>query len=417
MTHQCNDVQSPRECLHILNHYTRVKAIRQRIFVTLLLLPLFAVAAESTPAPPMAPPSPPEINATAYILIDYDTDDVLAEKNIDERVPPASLTKIMTSYIAAREIESGRIHLTDEVPVSVNAWRHAAPKERQSAMFIREGTTVKLEDLLRGIIIQSGNDATVAVAEYVGGGEDAFVDLMNQEARTLGMSGTHFVNSDGLPDPEHYSTVRDLATLTRALIHDYPKHYEIYSEKSFSYNNIDQPNRNRLLWRDRTVDGVKTGHTSVAGYCLIASALRDGMRLISVVMGTDSDEARMRESQKLLSYGYRYFETHRLYEPGVMLRTADVWYGKDNEVQLGVTAAVYVTIPRGRYADLKAETDVDRVVKAPFEAGAPFGQLRVVLDDKTLVKVPLTAETAEEEAGWFKRLWQSVYLFFRELLS
>jgi D-alanyl-D-alanine carboxypeptidase (penicillin-binding protein 5/6) len=390
---------------------------RQRIIVALLLWPCVAFAAEPAPAPIAAPPPPPEIAASAYILIDYDTGNVLAEKNVDQRVPPASLTKIMTSYIAAREIESGRIHLTDDVPISVNAWKHAAPEEKQSAMFIREGTTVKLEDLLRGVIIQSGNDATVAVAEYVGGSENAFVDLMNQQAKTLGMFGSHFMNSDGLPDPEHYSTVRDLATLARALIHDHPTHYAIYSEKSFRYNDIDQPNRNRLLWRDRTVDGVKTGHTAEAGYCLIASAMRDGTRLISVVMGTSSDEARMVESQKLLSYGYRYFETHKLYDPGVMLRTAEVWYGAQNEVQLGVAAPVYVTLPRGRYADLKAETDVARVVKAPFAAGDPFGELRVMLDDKAIVTVPLVAQTAIEEAGWFKRFWQSIYLFFRELLS
>jgi D-alanyl-D-alanine carboxypeptidase (penicillin-binding protein 5/6) len=383
----------------------------------LFLLPMCAVAADSVPIAPAGPPQPPEIEATAYILVDYDTGDVLADKDADARVPPASLTKIMTSYIAAREIESGRIHPTDDVPISVNAWKHAAPEEQQSAMFIREGTTVKLEDLLRGIIIQSGNDATVAVAEYVAGSEDAFVDLMNQQAKALGMFGTHFMNSDGLPDPEHYSTVRDLATLTRALIHDHPQHYAIYSEKSFRYNNIDQPNRNRLLWRDRTVDGVKTGHTKEAGYCLIASALRDNMRLISVVTGTSSDEARMRESQKLLSFGYRFYETHKLYDPGVMLRTAEVWYGKDNEVQLGLSTPVFVTIPRGRYNDLKAETDVARVVKAPFDVGAEFGQLHVTLDDKDVLKAPLTALSAVEEAGWFKRLWQHIYLFFRELLS
>ncbi len=385
--------------------------------VLAVVSPVLALAADSIPIAPTATPPPPEINASAYILVDFDTGDVLASKNADQRVPPASLTKIMTSYIAAREIESGRIHLTDDVPVSVNAWKHAAPEEQQSAMFIREGTTVKLEDLLRGVIIQSGNDATVAVAEYVAGSEDAFVDLMNQQAKTLGMFGTHFANSDGLPDPEHYTTVSDLATLTRALIRDHPNHYAIYSEKSFRYNNIDQPNRNRLLWRDRTVDGVKTGHTSEAGYCLIASALRDGMRLISVVMGTNSDEARMRESQKLLSFGYRFYETHKLYDPGVMLRTAEVWYGQQNEVQLGVAAPVYVTIPRGRYGDLKAETDVARVVKAPFTIGDPFGQLRVSLDDKPVVEAPLTTLAAVEEAGWFKRLWQSIYLFFKELLS
>jgi len=390
---------------------------RTRMISALLLLPLLAAAADPVPIAPGGPPQPPEIEATAYILVDYDTGDVLAEKDADARVPPASLTKIMTSYITAREIESGRIHLSDDVPISVNAWKHAAPEEQQSAMFIREGTTVKLEDLLRGVIIQSGNDATVAVAEYVAGSEDAFVDLMNQQAKALGMFSTHFMNSDGLPDPEHYSTARDLATLTRALIRDHPTHYAIYSEKSFRYNNIDQPNRNRLLWRDRTVDGVKTGHTKEAGYCLIASALRDGMRLVSVVTGTSSDEARMRESQKLLSFGFRFYETHKLYDAGVMLRTAEVWYGKDNEVQLGLAAPVYVTIPRGRYGDLKAETDVARVVKAPFDVGAEFGQLRVTLDDKEVVKAPLTALNAVEEAGWFKRLWQHIYLFFRELLS
>jgi D-alanyl-D-alanine carboxypeptidase (penicillin-binding protein 5/6) len=391
-------------------------AIRRWI-APIFLSPMFAVAADSVPTAPTTTPRPPEINATAYILIDYDTGDVLAQENADARIPPASLTKIMTSYIAAREIESGRIHLTDEVPISVNAWKHAAPQQQQSAMFIREGTTVKLEDLLRGIIIQSGNDATVAVAEYIAGSEGAFVDLMNQQAKALGMLGTHFMNSDGLPDPEHYSTARDLATLARALIRDHPQHYAIYSEKSFRYNNIDQPNRNRLLWRDRTVDGVKTGHTKEAGYCLIASALRDGMRLISVVTGTNSDEARTRENAKLLSFGYRFYETRKLYDPGVALRTDEVWYGKDDEVQFGVAAPVYVTIPRGRYADLKTEMDVAPVVKAPFAAGDSFGELRVSLDDKPLAKVPMTTLSAVEEAGWLKLLWQHVYMFFRELLS
>jgi D-alanyl-D-alanine carboxypeptidase (penicillin-binding protein 5/6) len=379
-----------------------------------LLWPLLALGVDSVPIAP-ATPRPPEIDATAYILVDFDTGDVLAEKNADARVPPASLTKIMTSYIAAREIESGRIHMADDVPVSINAWKHAAPDQQQSAMFIREGTTVKLEDLLRGVIIQSGNDATVAVAEYVAGSEDAFVDLMNQQAQALGMSGTHFMNSDGLPDPEHYSTARDLATLARALIRDHPQHYAIYSEKSFRFNNIDQPNRNRLLWRDRTVDGVKTGHTKEAGYCLIASALRDGMRLISVVTGADSDAARTRDNAELLSFGYRYYETRRLYDRGAMLRTDEVWYGKQNEVQLGVAAPVYVTIPRGRYGDLKTETEVARVIKAPLAAGDSFGELRVSIDDKPVVKASLTALSPVEEAGWFKRLWQHIYLFFREL--
>jgi D-alanyl-D-alanine carboxypeptidase (penicillin-binding protein 5/6) len=380
--------------------------------VALILLPLCAMAADAPPAPVAPPPDPPEINASAYILEDAETGTVLASKNADQQLPPASLTKIMTSYIAAREIASGRISLNDDVPVSVHAWRAEG-----SRMFIREGTTVKLGDLLKGIIIQSGNDASIAVGEYIAGSEDAFAEMMNQQAQALGMNNSHFMNAEGLPKEGHHSTPRDLATLTRALIHDYPEHYKLYSERSYRFNDIDQPNRNRLLWRDRTVDGVKTGHTEEAGFCLVASALRDGMRLVSVVMGTDSDEARMRESQKLLAYGFRYYETPQLYEAGVPLRTAEVWYGDADEIPLGVSAPVYVTIPRGRYADLKAETDITRVIKAPVEAGEKCGQLRVLLDDKLVVEAPLVAQNSVAEAGFFKRLWHAIYLFFRELLS
>jgi serine-type D-Ala-D-Ala carboxypeptidase (penicillin-binding protein 5/6) len=380
--------------------------------VALILLPLRALAADAPAVTAPAPPDPPEINAAAYILEDAATGTVLASKNIDEQLPPASLTKIMTSYIAARELESGRIHLTDDVPISVHAWQAEG-----SRMFIREGTTVKLGDLLKGIVIQSGNDASIAVAEYIAGSEDAFAEMMNQQAQALGMTSSHFVNAEGLPKEGHHTTVRDLATLTRALIRDYPDHYKLYAERSFRFNDIDQANRNRLLWRDRTVDGVKTGHTEEAGFCLVASALREGMRLISVVMGTDSDEARMRESQKLLAYGFRYYETPRLYEPGVALRSADVWYGEVNDVPLGVTAPVYVTIPRGRYADLKAETNITRVIKAPVAEGESCGELRVLLDDKLIVEAPLVAQNDVAEAGFFKRLWHAIYLFFRELLS
>ncbi len=386
---------------------------RLTTLVASLLLPLVAFAAVDVPPPASAkPPEPPQINASAYILIDAQTGAVLAEKNSDEMLPPASLTKIMTSYIAAREIESGRIALTDDVPISVNAWRAEG-----SRMFIREGTTVKLDDLLKGIIIQSGNDASIAVAEYIAGSEDAFAEMMNQQASTLGMTNTSYRNAEGLPNPDHHSTARDLATLTRALVKDYPQHYQLYAERSFRFNDIDQPNRNRLLWRDRTVDGVKTGHTAEAGFCLVASAQRDGMRLISVVMGTDSDEARMRESQKLLAYGFRYFETPKLYDAGVMLRTTEVWYGQENELPLGVDGTVYLTVPRGRYADLKAETDIARVVRAPLSAGDSFGELRVLLDDAVVFQTPLVAQNDVAEAGFFKRLWHGIYLFFRELFN
>jgi D-alanyl-D-alanine carboxypeptidase (penicillin-binding protein 5/6) len=357
-------------------------------------------------------PDPPTINASAYILIDADSERVLAEREIDTPQPPASLTKIMTSYIAANEIESGRISLTDSVPISVNAWR--APGSR---MFVREGTEVKLEDLLRGIIIQSGNDASVAVAEYVAGSESAFADMMNQQAQVLGMYSSQFQNATGLPTEGHYTTVRDLSTLTKALIHEHPEHYALYAERSFKFNDIDQPNRNRLLWRDRTVDGVKTGHTEEAGYCLVASALRDGMRLISVVMGTASEEARMRESQKLLSYGFRYFQTQKLYDPGVALKQSEVWYGDADEVKLGVPDRVVVTIPRGRYDDLKAETDIARVIKAPVAAGDELGELRVRLDDEVVFEGPLVALEAVPEAGFFTRLWHAIYLFFAGLFG
>ncbi len=378
---------------------------------------VFAVLAGWLSAPPAraeAPiiPPPPDVAASSYVLMDADTRKVLVEHNAHERLPPASLTKIMTTYIAAAELDSGRISMDDQVPVSVKAWRTGGSK-----MFIREGTTVRLEDLLRGIIIQSGNDASIALAEHIAGSEDAFADMMNQQAVQLGLDDTHFANATGLPEDDHYSTAWDLAVLTRHLIKNFPNHYAMYSEQSFDYNGIHQPNRNRLLLRDRTVDGVKTGHTEAAGYCLVASALRDGMRLISVVMGTDSDEARMRESQKLLSYGFRYFETQKVYQAHAALKTATLWYGDRDEIQLGPPEDVFVTIPRGHYEDLKAELSVPRVIEAPVEEGAQLGELRLSLDDKTVYKTPLVALAAAPQGGIVSRLWDGTYLFFRNLIS
>jgi D-alanyl-D-alanine carboxypeptidase (penicillin-binding protein 5/6) len=400
--------------------------MKQRSLRALLCTLCFALTttqalAEDPAAPnlqPAAPvevpqvPAPPDVAATSYILLDFQTEKVLAERGSDERRPPASLTKIMTSYLAAREIEEGRIKLTDDVPISVHAW-----KAEGSRMFIQEGRTVKLEDLLKGVIIQSGNDSSIAVAEYIGGSEDAFANMMNQEAAELGLRMTHYTNATGLPDPEHYTTARDLAMLARALIRDYPEHYRLYAQQSFTFNGIEQANRNRLLWRDRTVDGVKTGHTQEAGFCLVASALRDGQRLISVVTGTASDEARMVESQKLLQYGFRYFETDKLYDKGVGLTTAAVWYGKDDEVSLGLAAPVHVTIPRGGYGALRSEMDVARVVRAPFETGAEFGELRVLLGNEVVYRGALIALAPVEEAGFFRRLWHAIYLFFWGLVN
>ena len=364
------------------------------------------------PPAPAVVPNQPAIAAEGYVLIDADTFRILAEQNSREPLPPASLAKIMTGYVVAVELEAGRIDADADVPVSVNAWQTPG-----SRMFIREGTTVVLEDLLRGVVIQSGNDASVALAEFVAGGEDAFADMMNRHAELLGMSGSTFANSTGLPHDDQYTTALDMAILTRALIRRFPSHYALYSERSFKYNGIEQPNRNRLLWRDRTVDGVKTGYTKDAGYCLVASAERDGMRLISAVMGADSDAVRVRESQKLLSYGFRYFETHKLYDDEAPLKTSEVRYGTPDEVSMGVPDAIYVTIPRGRYQDIEATLDVPALLEAPIAEGDEVGELRVGLDGETLAAAPLIAREAVAEVEFFARLFAGIQYFFRDLAN
>ncbi len=384
-----------------------VKAVAALVVFLAILPGMSLNAAEQ----PIIPP-PPQVAASSYLLMDADTGDVLVENNAHEALPPASLTKIMTSYIAAMEIDAGRIHLNDQVPISVKAWK--APGSR---MFVREGTTVPLEDLLQGIIVQSGNDASIAVAEHIAGSEDAFAAMMNQQAEILGMTASHFVNATGLPTEGHQSSAWDLAQLTVSLINRFPEHYQLYSERSFTYNDIEQPNRNRLLWRDRTVDGVKTGHTEEAGFCLVASALRGNMRLISVVMGTDSDEARMRESQKLLSYGFRYFETQKLYDAGVPLKTERLYYGEADEIELGLAEPVLVTIPRGSYEDLQAELSIPAAVEAPVTEGDPLGELILSLYDKEVYRAPLVALESVEQAGLFSRFMDWVSLFFADLLG
>ncbi len=383
----------------------------QRLLIALvtciaaLQLPLAQAAA------PIIPP-PPEIAGTSYLLIDAASQEVLVEHNAHERNPPASLTKIMTSYLVEQEIDAGRISPDDEVLVSVNAWRTGGSK-----MFIREGTKVSVRDLLLGVIIQSGNDASVALAEHLGGSERAFANMMNQQAAVLGMRDTHFTNATGLPDSEHYSSAWDLALLTRDLIERFPDQYAMYSQRSFEYNGIDQPNRNKLLWRDRTVDGVKTGYTKEAGYCLVASAVRQGMRLISVVMGTDSDSARMRESQKLLSYGFRYFETQSLYEADVMLKEQEIFYADVDTVSLGVAEDVVLTFPRGYYKDIEAELVVPKVLEAPLTLGQEVGELKLTLNGELLYEAPLVALEEVPEAGIVTRVVDFLVLFFTQLLS
>lgn len=374
------------------------------LFIAILALPSLAATS--------LVPAPPQIAARAYIVMDADTGRVLLSSREDERFPPASLTKMMTSYIVEDELTKGNISKTDLVPVSVKAWR-----SQGSRMFIQEGTQVLLSDLLKGIIIQSGNDASVAVAEYIAGSEEAFADLMNQHASVLGMDNTQFMNATGWPAEDHYSSARDMAILARAIIKDFPEHYGIYSEKYFTYNKIRQPNRNKLLWRDNSVDGLKTGHTEAAGYCLVASAKRDGMRLISVVMGTTSEEARAQESQKLLAYAFRYFRTHQLYKEGERLQTTQVWGGKVDQVDLGPAADLAVTVARGKSDQLQATLDLDNVIEAPISKGDIFGKVQVKLGEELVAEVPVVALQDVEEAGLLKRIWDKIALFFYNLIN
>ena len=384
--------------------------IRALVFVA-------AVFAGTAGAAPAIIPAPPQLAATGYLLIDAKTGKALVEHNSEQRLPPASLTKIMTSYIAAKELERGTISLDDQVDISVRAWQM-----KGSLMFIREGTQVRLEDLIRGIVIQSGNDASVALAEHIAGSEESFADVMNQYAGQLGMTGTNFANSTGWPHENHYTTASDLAKLTVALINEHPEHYAIYKEKSFTYGAPGevpkkQDNRNRLLFRDSTVDGVKTGHTDAAGYCLVASAVRGDMRLISVVMGTSSDSVRAQESQKLLTYGFRYYETAPLYKMGEPLKQVRVWGGQHSSIRMGLDEDMVLTIPRGSRDDLTASVSVVDEVHAPLNAGDQLGTLTISQEGAEDIVVPLKALNGVKESGFFVSLWDSISLFFLKLFG
>ncbi|MBV1914110.1 MAG: D-alanyl-D-alanine carboxypeptidase [Pseudomonadales bacterium] len=357
-------------------------------------------------------PAAPKLAASAFYLVDAYSGKVIASKNADQRLPPASLTKMMTSYIVAVEIGKGRVSLDDMVPISVAAWKKGGSK-----MYIREGTQVKLSDLLKGIIIQSGNDASIAVAEFIGGSEDGFAELMNYQAQELGMHDTHYMNATGWPAEDHYSTAKDLAILGAAIARDFPDHYKVYAEKYFTYNNIRQPNRNKLLWTDSTVDGLKTGHTEEAGYCLVASSVRKNMRLVSVVMGTKSEKSRAQESQKLLNYGFRFYKTHKLYDQGEEIHEGRVWGGVEDQLKLGLSEDLYVTIVRGEYENLKPSLELNHVIQAPVEKGQSLGFVRVMLDDKLVSQQPLVALDDVEEGGFIKRIMDSLKRFFSELFA
>jgi len=357
-------------------------------------------------------PAAPQLAASSYILMDAATGQVIVDENSDERLPPASLTKLMTSYIAEREIIEGRMNPDDETLVSVNAWQTGG-----SRMFIQEGRYVSMEDLLRGIIIQSGNDASVAMAEHIAGSETNFAQMMNSYAQRLGMTQTHYENATGLPSEEHYSSARDIAILSRAIIYNNAEFYPLYAERNFTFNGITQSNRNSLLGRNPSVDGLKTGHTDEAGYCLAASAAQEGMRLISVVMGTSSDEARSQETQKLLAYGFRYFQTAQLHEADTSLYEARVWAGKADQVNLGLDSDMRLTIARGAESGLTTVLNINPVIKAPIQTGQVLGELVVRQNDEEVARRPLLALEPVESAGFFARIWDYILLFFFNLFS
>jgi D-alanyl-D-alanine carboxypeptidase (penicillin-binding protein 5/6) len=392
------------------------------------LLPLAAVTllvgvavAQTPPRPspvprpvvPEAPvPPPPDVDGKSWVLMDYATGQILASKEPDLRLEPASITKIMTDYVVSAEVANGKVHMTDPVTISENAWRGGGAGTDGSTSFMKLNSQVPLKDLLYGMIIQSGNDAAIALAEHTAGSEQAFAGLMNAYARQLGMVNSNFENASGYPIANHYTTAHDVAILSRALIHDFPEDYAISAVKEFEWNGIKQHNRNTLLWRDPSVDGIKTGHTAAAGYCLAASAKQGESRMIAIVMGASSEKARADSAMALLNYGFRFYETHKLYEAGKPLATPKLWKGASNQLPLGVNESVQVTVKRGQYDQLKATMDIPATLIAPFTKGQQVGTLHITLDGKPVQNVPLVALADAPQGGFFSRLWDSILLWF-----
>lgn len=409
-----------------------LKLVKPLLFGAAVALSMTAVAATSTPTPdalpkpdpkpmpapaPVALPSPPQIAAKAYLLMDYHTGQVLIGSNEHERLPPASLTKMMTSYVIGQELKSGRIKPEDMVTISQNAW--AKNYSDSSKMFIEVGKQVSVDNLNKGIIIQSGNDACIAMAEHIAGSEDSFASLMNQWADRLGMKETHFVNAHGLHNPDHYSSAYDMALLGQALIRDLPNEYAIYSQKEFTFNGIVQHNRNRLLW-DKTlvVDGIKTGHVSEVGYNLVASATGpDDMRLISVVIGSGSEAQRAEESKKLLTYGFRFYQNVTPYKQGAELANQRIWMGDKSEIKLGTDRDISLVVPRNSSGKLKADFQLKNELNAPIKKGEQVGTIFLKLDGKDVAQYPLVALEEVNEGSLFSRLWDYLVLLFQRLLS
>jgi len=364
-------------------------------------------ASDALPVPP-----PPQIAGTAWVLMDAASGNILASNNPDMRVEPASITKVMTSYVIAAEMAGGKVKDTDQVMMTENAWRKGGAATDGSYSGFAVNQTAPLVEMEKGMVVQSGNDAAIALAEHVAGSEDAFAALMNQYAARIGLKNSHFMNPHGLSQENHYSTAHDLALLGRALIHDFPVAYSYNKIKELKVGPITQPNRNLLLWRDSSVDGIKTGHHSKAGYCLMASAQRGDQRLISVVMGSTSEAQRASDSQALLNWGFRFFETHKLYDAGKAIAKQKVWKGQSAEVQLGVAEPLLVTVQRGKYPQLKPSMDVPKTLVAPIKKGQAIGSVKVMLDGKVVSQRPLVALAAVEEGGFFKRLWDEFWMWW-----
>lgn len=389
-------------------HYPALQSRRfiQNLPLLRQLLPAVLFAMSILPGAAFAIKAP-TVNASGYLLVDVESGQALSEQNADARLEPASLTKIMTAHVVFSEIKADRISLQDMVLISEKAW-----KMEGSKMFIEVNKQVSVEELLKGLIIQSGNDAAVALAEHVAGSEEAFAELMNKHAAQLGMNGTHFVNSSGMPDKNHYTTPRDIALVTEATILEFPEFYKWYAEKEYTYNKIKQPNRNRLLWRDESVDGVKTGHTQAAGYCLVSSAKREGTRLISVIMGTNSDSSRIVESRKLLNWGFRFFETSTLFKRGEELKSVRIWKGDVDTLSVGVGDDVFIRYPRDMKDKLSAKLSISTPLEAPVSKGQQIGSIDIMLQDDKLKIVPLIALEDVKEAGIFGWLVDTALQWF-----
>ena len=383
-----------------------MKNFLNRLFFVISMV--YLVTGLSVHADPVVVPAPPQVNASSYLLVDFYSGKVLVSHNIDEKLPPASLTKIMTTYVAASELEAGHIRVDDTTVVSEKAWKMGGSK-----MFIEVNKKVTVDELLHGIVIQSGNDASVALAEYISGDESVFAQLMNQHAKKLGLTNSHFENASGLPGENHYTTAHDLSILAAALIRNYPEIYKIHSIRDYTYNGIKQNNRNRLLWLDESVDGIKTGHTEDAGFCLVTSAERDGMRLIAVVMGAESEQARVTANQALLTYGFRFYETRKVFGSEEVLVTGTVWKGKQDKVNIGINRDLYVTIARGQFDNLESRFDLRDPIIAPVQQGTELGNLTLSLAGTEVVNMPVFSSQDVAEAGFFKRMKDGIRLFLR----